>query len=75
MTKLLEEAIERVKALPEPDQDIAAEFLIGFLDPERGRYQLTAGQVREVELAREEAREGKFATDAEMKATWQRFGL
>ncbi len=74
MSKLLEEAIEKVKALPEPDQEIAAEFLLGFADPERNRFHLSSAQLHEVELAKEEAREGKFATDAEMETLWQRFG-
>jgi hypothetical protein len=73
MTRLLDEAIEKVKALPEPDQDIAAELLLGFADPETVRYQLSDEQVREVELAKTEA-QGKFATDAKMKALWERFG-
>ena len=75
MTKLLEEAIEKVKALSEPDQNIAAEFLMGFASPEAARYRLSNKQLQEVELAKEEAREGKFATDTEMKTLWRRFGL
>ena len=75
MIKLLEEAIEKVKALPEPDQNIAAEFLLGFADEEARRLRLSEEQLLEVEYAKTEAREGKFATDAEMKALWRRFGL
>jgi len=73
MTKLLEEAVGRVKALPEPDQDIAAEFLLGFANPDAGRYRLTGSQLNEVELAKAEAREGKFAGEAAMKSVWRRF--
>ena len=75
MTKLLEEAIRRVKALPEPDQNIVAELLLGFTDPESARHQLSEEQLGEVELAKQEAREGKFATDAQVKALWRRFGV
>ena len=75
MTKLLEEAIERVKGLPEPDQDIAAEFLLGFADPETNRYRLSEAQLREVELAKEQARKGEFATEEEMESLWRRSGL
>jgi hypothetical protein len=75
MTKLLDDAIEKVKALPEPDQDLAAELLLGFADGQRERYQLSPEQVQDVELAKQEAREGKFAADSEMKSVWQRFGL
>jgi len=72
MTKLLEEAISRVKALPEPDQNIVAELLLGFTNPGSKRYQLSEEQAAEVELAKEEARQGKFATDAQIKALWRR---
>ena len=75
MTKLLEEAIQRVKALPEPDQDIAAEFLLGFADSEKEKFQLSNDQLRDVELAKEEARNGKFATGAELESLWRRSGL
>ena len=75
MTKLLAEAIEKVMALPEPEQNIAAEFLMGFVDTESRRFQLSEDQLREVERAKHEAREGKFATGAEMKMLWRRFGL
>jgi hypothetical protein len=73
MTKLLEQAIEKVKALPEPDQDIAAEFLLGFADPEGQKYRLTAEQLREVELAKQEAQSDRFATPAQMDEMWRRF--
>jgi hypothetical protein len=74
MTKLLEQAIASVRRLPERDQDLAAEFLLGFANPEAGRYQLSDDQVAEVELAKQEVREGKVATEADMDAVWQRFG-
>lgn len=74
MTKLLDEAVEKVRALPEAAQDIAAEFLMGFADPEAQRIHLSSPQVQEVELAKEEARHGKFAGDAKMNALWKRFG-
>jgi hypothetical protein len=67
------EALEKVKALPGADQDIAAEFLLGFADPTAQRTHLTPEQVQDVEL--EEARQGKFASAAKMNALWRRFGL
>jgi hypothetical protein len=73
MTKLLEQAIATVKELPEPQQDIAAKFLLAFANPEAKRYQLSNAQLAEVELAKREVREGKIATEAEMTEVWQRF--
>jgi hypothetical protein len=74
MTKLLEQAIASVKGLPETQQDIAAQFLLAFANPEAHRYQLDDAQVAEVELAKRDVREGKIATEAEMAEVWRRFG-
>ncbi len=74
MTKLLEQAIATVKELPESQQDVAARFLMAFANPEARHYQLTDAQVAEVELAKQDVREGKIATDAEMADVWRRFG-
>ncbi len=70
MTKLLEEAIATLRALPERDQDTAAKFLLGFTNPDAHRYQLADDQVAEVEAA---LREDALATDAEMAEIWRRF--
>jgi len=75
MTKLLEQAIEKVQRLPETEQNRAVELLLGFADSGQARYRLTDEQLAEVERARQEAREGKFASDEEMAALWRRFGL
>jgi hypothetical protein len=75
MIKLLEEAIATVRELPEGDQEIAAKFLLAFAKPDQHRYRLTEAQVAEVELAKREVREGMIATEAEMAAVWERFGL
>ena len=74
MTKLLEQAIASVQQLSELEQDVAAQFLLGFANPESTHYQLTDEQLKEVELAKQEVREGKIATDAEMEDVWRRFG-
>jgi hypothetical protein len=74
MTKLLDDAVAKVRALPEADQDIAAEFLLSFADEGAQRFQLSPEQVREVELAKAEARQGRFASNEKMKALWRRFG-
>jgi hypothetical protein len=75
MTKLLDEAVAKVRELSEEEQDYAAAMLLGFADRESDKYQLTPEQVAEVELARKEAKEGIFATDEEMRELWRRFGL
>jgi hypothetical protein len=74
MTKLLEQAIATVRELPEPDQDMAAQFLLGFANPDADRYQLTEAQAAEVELAQREVRAGEVATDTETTDVWLRRG-
>ena len=73
MTKLLEQAIATVRELPEREQDLAAKLLIAFADGEAHDFHLTDAQLAEVELAKQEVREGKIASDAEMAEVWQRF--
>lgn len=72
MTKLLEQAIERVRALPDTDQDIAAEVLLEFAE-QPARSILTDDQLTEVRLARREAEKGQFATPEELADLWRRF--
>jgi len=73
MTKLLEQAIEKVRALPDEDQDALAlailtdlDAIIEPLDDE------TRAAIRE---GLEQARRGEFVPDEEMKAFWKSHGL
>ena len=75
MTKLLDQAIAAVRALPDRDQDMAAALMLAFASSRASCGQLSDAQVAEVERARREVREGKIATDAEMAELWQSFGL
>jgi len=75
MTRLLDEAVAKVRTLSEAEQDRVAGMLLGFADRDADKYQLTPEQVAEVELARQEAKQGLFASDEEMTALWRRFGL
>ncbi|HEV2560607.1 MAG TPA: hypothetical protein VGT78_00565 [Rhizomicrobium sp.] len=72
MTKLMEKAISRVRDLPEERQDALAELMLDFAD-QPGGWLLTAEQLADVELAKQEVREGKFATEEEMADVWHRF--
>jgi len=74
MNKLLEDAIETVRELPDADQEVAAKFLLQFANPDADRYRLTDEQVAEVEIAKREVGEGKIATEQEMNDLWRRFG-
>jgi hypothetical protein len=73
MTKLLEQAIATVRQLSDADQDIAAKFLLGFASRDAQHYQLSEEQLAEVELAKQEVRAGKIASEADMEDVWRRF--
>jgi len=71
MTKLLEQAIEKLRALPVEDQDVFASLVLtdlaGFIEPldDETRAAIQEGL--------EQARRGEFASDEEMEALWKRF--
>jgi hypothetical protein len=74
MTKLLTEVLRKVAELPEERQDDAAHVLLQMLHNDATGYWLTDDQLAEVELAKREVRDGKLASDKEMRATWRNFG-
>jgi predicted transcriptional regulator len=75
MTKLLEEAIKRIRELPEADQDEAAEILLSVAlsrgDPVRLDDE-TRAAIRE---GRDQARRGEFISDEEMAAFFRQHGV
>ena len=75
MTKLLTEVLQKIAELPAGRQDDAARTLLTLLENDARRYRLTDTQVREVELAMQEADRGEFASDREMKDLWRSFGV
>lgn len=70
MTKLLEHAIAKILGLPEPQQDVAARFLMTFADPESNGLARDA-QAAVIESA---TRADAIANEAEMDDVWLRFG-
>ena len=77
MTKLLEEAIEHLRELPEDEQDAAADAVIAYVSSDERHYHLHPSQVAEVQRIRRALRDGKtrLATDAEVAATRKKSGL
>jgi len=75
MTKILEDAIEKVRRLPEDRQAYAAEVLEQiaaagsdpFIIPDDHRDAVLEGLAQ--------AERGEFATDEEMAALWKKCGL
>jgi predicted transcriptional regulator len=75
MTKLLDDAIERVKELPQERQDELARMLIDVAASDLAPYVLTDEERQAVEEGVAEAERGEFASDEEVAAMWRRFGL
>jgi hypothetical protein len=72
MTKLLEQAIEEVRKLPEPDQDEAAELLFALAEKAKGPYRLSEEELAAVEKGLAAAERGEFATDEEIDEFFRR---
>ncbi len=74
MNKIVESILDRVSDWPEEAQ---AELMQSIADIERkhfGVYQLSDDERAAVRRGLEEMRQGKFATDEEVEAVFNRFG-
>jgi predicted transcriptional regulator len=75
MTKLLDEAIEKVRELPDAVQDDAAQILFSLAAKQRGRVELDEETLAAILKGREQARRGEFVSDEEMQAFFERHGV
>jgi predicted transcriptional regulator len=74
MTKEQIEAIfERVRGWSVEQQEKAAEMLLAIEAVPDGVYVLSEEERADVEVGLEEARQGKFASDEEVKALFDRY--
>jgi predicted transcriptional regulator len=73
MTKLMEKAIEKVRALPPEAQDTVAVALLSLAEEIPAALDDEArAAIRE---GLEQARRGEFVSDQEIEALWRRHGL
>ncbi|MGA2795402.1 MAG: hypothetical protein ABSE69_18145 [Roseiarcus sp.] len=75
MTKLLEHAVETVRALPPEMQDDLARMLLQFAGEDQPAVQLTADEEASFEESLAQADRGEFATDEQVRAIWAKHGL
>ena len=68
MTKLLEQAIEKIRKLPDADQDDAAELLLIVASRATAPEQLDDATRAAVREGSAQARRGEFATDDDIAA-------
>jgi predicted transcriptional regulator len=71
MTKLLEQAIEKVRKLPEADQDGAAKMLLWAIEAAEGAIRLDDETAAAIDEGLAQARRGEFASEAEVAALWR----
>jgi predicted transcriptional regulator len=74
MSRLLEQAIEEVRKLSEPEQDEAAELLFALAEKAKGPYQLSEEERVVIERALAEMERGEFATDEEIAEIFRHRG-
>jgi hypothetical protein len=77
MSKLLEQAINELRNLPEDEQDAAADALFAYIASDEREYQLRPDQIAEVHRIRRGLRDGttRLATNAAVSALKKKSAL
>jgi hypothetical protein len=75
MNKLLEQAIAKVRELPEADQAEAAEMLLSVASKRAKPVKLDEDTRNAVLEGRAQARRGEFVSDQDMAAFYKRHGV
>jgi predicted transcriptional regulator len=75
MTKMLDEAIEKVRELPDAVQDDAAQILFSLAAKQGAPVELDEETLAAVREARAQARRGEFVSDEDMQAFFRRHGV
>ena len=75
MTKLLEQAIEKVQALPADMQDQVARMLLAYAGNEELIIGLTPEEEADLYKALTEMARGEIASDAEVEAVLSKYRL
>jgi hypothetical protein len=70
MNRRLDEAVARVKALPDEQQGEIAELLLDFLEQDEIGIHLSAQQIAEIKHALDDRE--PYASDAEVRAVYRR---
>ncbi len=75
MIKLLEQAVEKVQALPPEMQEQAARMLLVYAGDDEPVIDMTAEEEASFEKSFAQAARGEFATDEQVRAIWAKHGL
>jgi hypothetical protein len=75
MTKLLEQAMEKLRNLPPELQDNVARVMLMYAGEDGSVIQLSPEEDADLAEAEAEADHGEFATDELVQAVWSKHGL
>ena len=77
MSKLLEEAIEQLRELPEEEQNAAADVVFAYVSSDERQYHLRPDQIKEVRRIQKALRTGatRLASDDEVSSLKKKSGL
>lgn len=75
MTKMMKEAIEALRELPEEQQETVARAILDYASHDDGVYHLSGGERREVRAGLAEIERGEIASDREVAAVLKRIGV
>ena len=75
MTKMLEEAINKVRELPEAEQNEAAEMLLSVASKRGEPVRLDDETRAAIREGREQARRGELVSEEDMAAFFKRHGV
>jgi predicted transcriptional regulator len=73
VTRLLEAAVEKVRAMPDAEQDALARVLLDLVGVEQPPVALTPEEEADLAEALAEADRGEFASEDEMRALWAKY--
>jgi hypothetical protein len=75
MTDLLDKAVARARDLAPDLQDEIARLMLAFVNEDAPLYQFTPEEEAELDESVAAAARGDFASDAEVRAIWAKYGL
>jgi len=75
MTKMMREAIEVLRDLPEEQQEMIARAILDYASHDDGVYHLTDEERKEVRAGLAELERGEIATEEEVRAVYKRIGV
>lgn len=73
MTRLLEQAFETIRKLPDPVQDDLARLLLEIADGETQCVALTSDEESDLAEALAEVERGEFAAEETIRAIWVKY--